>query len=833
MSEPLKLRAGTADMAPVSDADFVAATKEIPRGNMVPCSEPLIGSAELDSPADTSMEMRPHTAPANTVVKSSPARSELGLLESSLGFRPAAPPRKLRGMQKTGEAANMVAPIRKVLCVDAEVQTTEQDVENPTEPPEKDSGEFRHYLEALADEVHAVLEASTRQVIDILSQDSTFEGSRRARKVDSQEPARPPAATALCLPASALPPTVEAEPCKPTRASAGEAALPAKAPDNSELDVPLATPELPPGQASLDAPSSTERSDSQLSSLSKVKEPVVDFLQALTSSPPNAPKKKALLQPPAPQMLSSPATPTSGVLSILPGSVGEQGTCETAPEIPPLESSDEEDESGTQLKASKRETSRAKFGLKTSGGQFKARRTFQAKLPSAAEEGGRQTRRSILFGDPDMMKMRLRASLYTPEYNIQDFYKDEGCCQWIARSAVFDYASLAVVGLNAIWIMIEMDHNKEAILFEADAIFIIVENLFAVFFFSEFIIRLFALEHWKRFLQDNAMIFDFFLVLLMVLEVWLLAPILYFSESNREGGQAVGNVAVLRIFRLMRLTRVARMGRILRAVPELMVLIKGIMTASRSVCFTMGLLGIVTYVFAICFAEITAGSPLGSTHYDTVPTAMLSLFLEGALPDVADLVYRNSGENAFFGIVTLVYVLIACLTILNMLVGILVEVVGVVARHEKEESEVKQVRTQLLKLLQEHCHAHVDETSEVDQDTFLKIVSSSKGARSIHELGVDVFGLIDLRELIFAEGGIQFGDFMEIILQLRGSNQATVKDIVDLRKFILQEIEDMQREQFEAINFVKTSLTKNTFHTVAKAARQLSKASSRASKNSK
>merc|ERR1719409_660151 len=34
------------------------------------------------------------------------------------------------------------------------------------------------------------------------------------------------------------------------------------------------------------------------------------------------------------------------------------------------------------------------------------------------------------------------------------------------------------------------------------------------------------------------------------------------------------------------------------------------------------------------------------------------------------------------------------------------------------------------------------------------------------------------------ERSLDFGDFMEVILQMRGTNVATVKDIMDLRKFV-------------------------------------------------
>jgi hypothetical protein len=40
---------------------------------------------------------------------------------------------------------------------------------------------------------------------------------------------------------------------------------------------------------------------------------------------------------------------------------------------------------------------------------------------------------------------------------------------------------------------------------------------------------------------------------------------------------------------------------------------------------------------------------------------------------------------------------------------------------------------------------------------------------------------------------LTFGEFMEVVLQLRGTNQATVKDVVDLRKFFGSKIADLEK----------------------------------------
>jgi hypothetical protein len=60
-----------------------------------------------------------------------------------------------------------------------------------------------------------------------------------------------------------------------------------------------------------------------------------------------------------------------------------------------------------------------------------------------------------------------------------------------------------------------------------------------------------------------------------------------------------------------------------------------------------------------------------------------------------------------------------------------------------------------------------------------------EGARIIEEVGVDVVGLVDFMDDIFKDGlELSFPDVMELVLQLRSQNQATVRDVIELRKLI-------------------------------------------------
>merc|ERR1719188_1660233 len=88
--------------------------------------------------------------------------------------------------------------------------------------------------------------------------------------------------------------------------------------------------------------------------------------------------------------------------------------------------------------------------------------------------------------------------------------------------------------------------------------------------------------------------------------------------------------AILRLFRLARLSRLIRL---LRSLPELMILVKGISTATASVAYTMGLLVLFAYIFAIALTNLSDGYEFREMYFSSVPHSMYSLFIYGGFLD--------------------------------------------------------------------------------------------------------------------------------------------------------------------------------------------------------
>jgi len=218
-----------------------------------------------------------------------------------------------------------------------------------------------------------------------------------------------------------------------------------------------------------------------------------------------------------------------------------------------------------------------------------------------------------------------------------------------------------------------------------------------------------------------------------------------------------------------------------------MMIVRAIFAALRSVVFALVLLLGLVYIFGLIFTQAMNGaeSEPGSLQYDSfrsLPHTMHTLLMLGALPDQAEMVTDIAGVSWALYPVMLLYVFLASLTIMNMLIGILCEVVSVVSQVEKEELLIKRVEMTLASFME---HADEDESRTICQQEFVGLLKEPLWVRALGQLGVDIFGLIDLADWIFEKSeSLSFSEFMEVILQLRGSNSATVKDIVDLRRLL-------------------------------------------------
>eukprot|EP00913_Durusdinium_trenchii_P013471 g12651.t1 len=230
------------------------------------------------------------------------------------------------------------------------------------------------------------------------------------------------------------------------------------------------------------------------------------------------------------------------------------------------------------------------------------------------------------------------------QYNVFDYYHKKGCAQYIAKHWLLEYITLAVVCLNTLWIAIDTDNNKASIITNASIEFQIAENFFCGYFFCELLIRFLAFQSKRYCFQDYWFNFDLLLVVLMVAETWIVPLVFNLLRFNEEEKQTrwnsidgpcqaenadlanAVNIDFLRILRLVRILRLSRMAKLLRAVPELVIIIKGIgFAAGLSDRGSQSMCPRIIYVFAIVLRQTTDGFDFGSKYFNSTTNAMATL----------------------------------------------------------------------------------------------------------------------------------------------------------------------------------------------------------------
>merc|ERR1719336_1892173 len=109
------------------------------------------------------------------------------------------------------------------------------------------------------------------------------------------------------------------------------------------------------------------------------------------------------------------------------------------------------------------------------------------------------------------------------------------------------------------------------------------------------------------------------------------------------------------------------------------------------------------------------------------------------------------------------FVFLSAFTVMNMLIGVLCEVVSAVAATEKEELLVNYVKNKVEKIVDE-----LDENGDkrISKTEFEQILGNQMACRALRDVGVDVVGLVDCADTLFVDAHgkmveeLDFGEFM-------------------------------------------------------------------------
>lgn len=444
----------------------------------------------------------------------------------------------------------------------------------------------------------------------------------------------------------------------------------------------------------------------------------------------------------------------------------------------------------------------SKTSLRNHALQFGSRcRRAASRLAMDAQHRGnfmRSYNRPILANTKDVRSLAkgVLDSINRQAEDPERLYAEKGCWSHVARSGWFKNLTLFMVLMSTAWIAIDTDYNKQDS--EHGDLFVAVDNIICAYFCVEITIRWFACEVRSRALSDCSFLFDLFLAVTMSIETWG-AQVIYLltGQSARRSGYQ-GLSPALRSLRLIRITRAFRMSRLFRSVPELMILVHGMFQGVRSVCTTLVLLILVTYTFAVAMVQLLQNKEIGAGKFDNVPTATNFLLMQTLCGFDANYITSMVYIDPLSFLILLTYQLLGSLTLMNMLTGVMVDVVGTTAQMEQEEQSLKMLKRDIADVVNLTDENHDRTVTAVE---FAHMIQNPEAVRKLYEGGVNVLALVDYADFVFRDTAeLSLEDFVETVLQFRGQSPATVKDVVDLRVFVSKEIARVDKAVAAASN---------------------------------
>ena len=181
-----------------------------------------------------------------------------------------------------------------------------------------------------------------------------------------------------------------------------------------------------------------------------------------------------------------------------------------------------------------------------------------------------------------------------------------------------------------------------------------------LFFVIELSIRMAAEERFTDFFKKGWNIFDFIIVVVSLIPL--------------DDSQYALIARMLRLFRVMRL---------ISFIPELRVLVSALISAMPRMGYVALLMFIIFYLYAV-IGNLLFGS-LNPVLWGDLGVSLLTLFRVATFEDWTDVMYEAMTLYSFSWIYFITFIFFSAFVFLNMMIGIVVEVLD--EEHKKMEAE--------------------------------------------------------------------------------------------------------------------------------------------------
>merc|ERR1719433_2295733 len=196
-------------------------------------------------------------------------------------------------------------------------------------------------------------------------------------------------------------------------------------------------------------------------------------------------------------------------------------------------------------------------------------------------------------------------------------------------------------------------------------------------------------------------------------------------------------------------------------------------------------------------------NPLVKDNFATLPRCMWTLLMDGTLMDNTGYVMKKLRDEGSLStwislIIFMVFILLSAMTVMNMLIGVLCEVVSTVANAEKDEAAIKLMKESILVELKRFDE---DGNGLISPDELQHVMQDPQALYVLKSLEIDIHALQEMMNMIYQQGEsneVTIGFIMDLMLMCRGDLPSTVRHLVTYealtRWAITTEVQQMRAE---------------------------------------
>lgn len=216
---------------------------------------------------------------------------------------------------------------------------------------------------------------------------------------------------------------------------------------------------------------------------------------------------------------------------------------------------------------------------------------------------------------------------------------------------------------------------------------------------------------------------------------------------------------------------------------------RGMFVASRAVGSSLLMVTLLIYVFGIVIHMGVSDEKGMEAKFETLPRCMWTLLMDGTFLDSTGSVLTELLDRAKFNtvisvVVFLAFILLSAMTVMNMLIGVLCEVVSAVAQGERDEAAIRMMKETILVELQQFDD---DGNGMISKSELTHVMKNKQALGVLRSIEVDKESLQELLQMLFYDRGddaeVSIERVMELLLMYRGNLTTTVKHMVEAHAF--------------------------------------------------